>query len=148
MAFSLSAATLTAYATAGGAYGLGTRQQLAMLVWAVLAAGLLSGLLPRVRPAAPVRLAATGLVLLTALTTASLAWSESAERTVPEIARVLHVLGILLLVGLAVDRSSVVPVLAGCVAAGAIVCAEALGSRLVPGALPSEGSSASSAPRG
>ena len=140
-AFGITAATLVAVAAAGGAYDVAVRQELAMLVWAALAAGLLSGVLPRARLTAAVRWAAVGLGLLLALTAASLTWTESAERTVPEIARILHVVGILLLVALAVDKSTVVPVLGGGLTAGAIVCGLALASRLVPGAFPSQHSS-------
>lgn len=140
-AFASTATTLTFLAANGGAYDVIVRDELGIVLWGVIAAGWLSGLLPRAPLTRAVRWAVGGLGLLAALTALSLTWTESAERTWAELARVLMYLGFVVLIGSIVDRDSWRSVLAGCVAGGALVCALGLGSRLVPSLLPSDRSS-------
>ena len=140
-AFASTATTLTFLAANGGAYDVIVRQELGIVLWGLIAAGWLSGLLPRAPLTRSVRWAVGGLGLLAALTALSLTWTESAERTWAELARVLMYLGFVALIGSIVDRDSWRPVLAGCVAGGALVCALGMGCRLVPSLLPPERSS-------
>lgn len=82
----------------GGGYDPLTHDQVGIAVWWVLLVGVLVGALPRI---GPTRLALVALGLLAAFvawTALSLIWTESAERTSAELARMLAYLGIFSLV--------------------------------------------------
>jgi hypothetical protein len=113
-----------------GAYDVVVRHEHGIVVWWVLALGLLAGVLPRARPPRAALAPVAALAALAAWTALSLAWTESAERTLVEVGRVLAHLGLLVLVLTVLDartwRAAAGGVLAGAVA----VCAVALGARL------------------
>ncbi len=83
------------YVIRGGSYDLLPRQEIAVGIWWILAAGFAAGVLPRAKPTlglAPV----AALLLLGAWTALSLIWTQSDERTVAEAARVVGFLGLML----------------------------------------------------
>src|SRR3954454_3985930 len=119
-------------ASDGGLYGLIPRTEASVLVWWVLTLALALGLLPRAVPTRPL---ATGLVAIAGLAAwvaIGLAWTDSAERTMVELARVLGFAGLLLVVSICFPGSAWrVGVVAVTVAAVG-VCTIALVSRLAP----------------
>ena len=120
----------------GGSYDLVVRQEYGLVVWWVIAIGVGIGLLPRVRPAAPARVVLGALLAYALWTALSLTWTESSERTFTELARALDYLGVVLLLGLAVDRRTWRSAAAGLGAGALTVCLLALVSRLAPSAFP------------
>ncbi len=137
-AFVIAGGLATAYALQGGAYDTLVRQQAGLLVWLALAAGLATGVLPRSRPRRGAWVLIGGLASFVLVTALSLAWTESAERTIAEVARNLGYLGIVLLVLCSADRRTVPAACAGLVSAGVLVCGLALASRLAPAAFPAD----------
>ena len=113
-----------------------TRQQDGIAVWWVIGIGAALSLLPRGRVARGgiwVLAAFAGLVAWTAL---ALLWTDSDERTLAEIVRVVHYAGIVLLVWLLASATTWRSAAAGLLAAAAAVCAIAVASRLFPEQLP------------
>ena len=131
--FAGSAALLVAYAVDGGSYDIIARQEFGLVIWWVLFLGAAAALLPARRPGAPVVVAILALAGLALWTAASFSWSQSDERTLTELARVLHHLGLFLLVLVLAGRERWVAVVGGATAAAVIVCGLALGTRLAPG---------------
>ncbi len=82
----------------GGSYGPIPRGELLVLILWVLALGVALGLLPQRRLPWGAALAVAALVALAVWTALGLLWTESAERTVSEVARTLGFAGLLLLV--------------------------------------------------
>lgn len=116
-----------------GAYDVVVRQQVAVVLWWLLALALLAGLLPRTRPAAPGWVVIVALVLLGGWTTMSLLWTSDDARTLIEVARVAMHLGVVVLVATALDRHTWRPAIAGAAAAAAFITLAALSRRLFPG---------------
>ena len=81
-------------------------------------------------------LPAVGLLALVAITALGLTYSESDERTVNEIARVLHYAGVIILVVCVLDGRTWRFAAAGLVAGAVVVSLLALGSRLWPELFP------------
>src|SRR3954462_7652053 len=81
VAFAGAAALPTWLALHGGGYDLGIRQQTALVVWWVIAAGFALGALPRVRLASSLLVPGIALAGLVCWTLLSLTWTESSERT-------------------------------------------------------------------
>src|SRR4051794_36347298 len=81
VAFAGAAALPTWLALHGGGFDLVIRQQTAVVVWWVIAAGFAIGLLPRGRPDASLIVPAAALAGLILWTLLSLTWTESSERT-------------------------------------------------------------------
>jgi hypothetical protein len=137
-AFLLAAALLLVHALQGGSYDVVVRSQLAILLWWTITLGAVLGVLPRTR--APLALLVAGLALagLAVWTAASFGWSDSDERTTVEVARVVHHLGVLVLVSLVAGRRTWTSAAAGVAAAAALVCAMAFVSRLAPDVLVAE----------
>ncbi len=136
VAFVVAFALLAVLALEAGGYGLITRQQFALGVWGAVAAGLLLGAFPRgvpVRALAIPAAAAAGLIAWLAL---SLLWTESDERTVAELARLLGYLGLITLALLALNRHTFGAAAAGISFATLGITALAVGSRLFPQLLP------------
>src|SRR2546421_1353572 len=104
LAFSVPLALVLYYALRGGSYDIVVRQEEALAVWWVLGLGYLFGLLPRTRPPRALLVPVAALFLFAVWTAFSLIWTESSERTFAELARVLHYVGVLLLVLALVDR--------------------------------------------
>ncbi len=115
-----------------GAYDVVVRQQVAVVLWWLLALAFLAGLLPRTRPAAPGWAVLGALVLLGTWTALSLLWTSDDARTLVEVARVAMHLGVVLLVATALDRSSWTAAIAGAAAAAAFITLAALTRRLFP----------------
>jgi tetratricopeptide (TPR) repeat protein len=91
------ATAIAFYALSSGGYDIVTRGRVGVLIWLVLAIGLATGLFPRHRPLKWLAWPVGSLVLLTLLTGSALVWTESTERTMVELARVLHHLGVLVI---------------------------------------------------
>jgi tetratricopeptide (TPR) repeat protein len=122
----------------GGGYDVVVRHQVAIAVWALIALGLASGLLPRSRLTPHAWLALGGLTALAVLTLLSHAWTESDERTTAETARVLQYLGVVTLAYMALNRYTWQGAAAGFAAGAVIVPFLAVGSRLFPDLLADE----------
>src|SRR4051794_29693227 len=90
----LLGAALLITAVRGGSYDAVPRTEGFFMVWWVLLLSTALGLLPRYWPAPAILLVAAALVGLAAWTAMSLLWSDSAERTFAEIARVLGFAGL------------------------------------------------------
>ena len=136
LAFGLSAAAIALLALRGGTYDVVARQEAGILIWWVLGFGILLGVLPRSRPDRGVLLPLAALAGLGAWTAASLSWTESDERTLVEVCRVVTYLGLLLLVIAGLDRRTWGAAAAGAVAGALLVAALAAASRLLPGPFP------------
>ena len=120
----------------GAAYDIVTRQQIALSVWSLIALGLALGVFPRGtlgRPALVPLLGAAGLVAWMLL---SFTWTESAERTTAEIARVLGYAGLITLALLGLNRHTFRAAAAGISVAAFAVIAVAVISRLSPSTFP------------
>jgi O-Antigen ligase len=120
----------------GGGFDPLVHDQVGIAVWWIALAGVAVGALPRRRPEA---LAWTALGLLSAFalwTALSLGWTDSADRTFADLARVLTYLGVFVLALLLRSSRGARRVVAGVAAAIAAVAAVALISRMRPGAFP------------
>src|SRR4051812_50123792 len=93
IAFAGAAALPTWLALHGGGYDLVIRQQTALVVWWVIAAGFAFGVLPRGRPDRGLIIAGAALAGLILWTLLSLTWTESSERTWAEISRLIGYAG-------------------------------------------------------
>lgn len=133
LAFLLVGAGFTLLGRDGGAYDIVVRQEIAVVLWWVLALAFLAGLLPRTRPDRSGLLVIAGLVLLGIWTAASLGWTSSDERTVTEIARVGAHLGVVVLLATTLGPATWRSALAGLTAGAVALCLIALGSRITHG---------------
>ncbi len=136
LALVLAAALVIAYALPGGAYDIVIRQEYGLAIWGLLALGFATGVLPRARPSRGALIVLGTLVAVAAWTGVSLAWSDSAERTTAELARVVDYVGVCVLVGSLLDRTLWRAAVTGLTLGAVIVCALAVGSRLDPAAFP------------
>lgn len=134
--FVAGVALVLLYALRGGAYDLVVFESYGLIVWWILALGILVGVLPRSRPGRAVLLLIVALLAYTVWTAISLLWSESAERTTIEIARSLDYLGLLALIAVTLDRRNWRPAAAGVGFGAGVVCLLAVGSRLFPSIFP------------
>jgi hypothetical protein len=134
----VAAGVTVAYALPGGAYDLVTRQEYGIVLWGVLGAGWVLGLLPRSRPSGLTLAFIALLIGYAAWIALSLNWTDSAERTTTELARVVHYIGLVGLIVSILDRSSWRPAAIGIGFGALVVCALAVASRLVPTAFPSD----------
>jgi hypothetical protein len=135
-AFAAALAVVGFLALSGGGYDLVPRQELALVVLGALAAAAALGWLPRGRLdgalAVPV-VAGCGLALWTAL---SFSWTDSEERTLAELARLLGYLGLAGLALAALTRETFRAAAAGLSVAAVAVAALALAGRLFPDLVP------------
>jgi len=138
IAFALPAAAVVVYALRGGAYDIVVRQEFGMAVWWVLLLGLVTGVLPRAKPPPGAAVPAIGLAALAAVTALGLMYSDSDERTVDELARVLHYGGIVALTVSLVDAGTWRYATAGLTSGAVLVSLLALGSRLFPDLYPAD----------
>ncbi len=121
----------------GGSFAAVERLQGSIAVWWILGLGAAFGSLPQRRPSRAALFACAGLLALAGWTALGLLWTDSAERTTAEVARVLGYAGLVGLVGCtfgARDRRIVVGALT---AVAGVVCVLALVARLAPGVLAS-----------
>ncbi|UUY02893.1 O-antigen ligase family protein [Svornostia abyssi] len=132
-AFLLTFGGIVLLALEQGAYDVVVRQQVAVVLWWLLALAFLAGLLPRTRPATPGWVVIGALLLLGGWTALSLLWTSDDARTLIEVARVAMHLGVVVLVATALDRHTWRPAIAGAAAAAAFITLAALSRRLFPG---------------
>ena len=123
---------LLAAALAGGTYALIPRSEWFVVIWWSLTLGVSFGLFPRARPDRAIFLAVLCWIALIAWLAASLAWTESAERSVIELTRVTGLMGIVIAVGWSFVGREWRLAAAALTAAAAGVCLVALVSRLAP----------------
>lgn len=138
MAFGIPLVLLLYYALRGGSYDIVTRQQEALVIWWVIGIGFAVGVLPRARPHRSVLVPLALVAVLAVWTALSLGWSESEEHTFAELARVLHYLGLLVLVWSAVDERTWRQAAGGVVTAALVVAILSVASRLFPGPFPAD----------
>ena len=136
IAFAGAAALPTWLALHGGAYDLVIRQQTALFVWWVIAAGFAIGVLPRVRLDRSMLIPAIALAGLVLWTLLSLTWTESSERTWAEFSRVLGYAGFAVLAWSALNRYTFRAAASGLSVSAVAVCVLAVGSRVMPSSFP------------
>jgi hypothetical protein len=120
----------------GGGYDPLVHDQVGIAVWWIVLAGVLVGALPR-RPLTPLAWTALGLLAAFALWTAlSLGWTESAEQTFADLARVGTYVGVFLLALLARGPGALRRTIAAMGAGIAVVALVGLLSRLHPAWFP------------
>jgi tetratricopeptide (TPR) repeat protein len=120
----------------GGGYDVVVRSEAGVAIWWIVLLGALVGILP-VRPLGRAEQVGLGLLLALALWTAiGISWSESSERSVEEVSRVLIFVGVLALALSAQDREALRRTVRAVGAAIAVVGLLALLSRLEPSWFP------------
>lgn len=119
-----------------GGYDVTVRGEVGLAIWWVILIGALSGFLiiERIRRAAWILIG--GLAVLALWTGLGIAWSESAERSLIELARVITFLGVFVLGASLQGREGLRRTIAGVGSAIAVVGALALVSRLEPSWIP------------
>lgn len=123
----------------GGGYDPLVHDQVGIAAWWLLLLGVLVGALPRLRPP-PLALAALGLFAAFAVWTAlSLTWTESAERTAADLARIVTYLGVFALALSTRERDGAQRLVGAVAAAIALVALVGLLSRLHPAWFPGAG---------
>jgi O-Antigen ligase/Tetratricopeptide repeat len=120
----------------GGSYGLDSRATLAVAAWWSILMAVVLGLWPLVRPPRAALLAGGLLTGFAALTLASMAWAESAERAFTEFNRVALYLGIFLVAVLAGTRANAARWSDGIAVGITAIGVVALITRLFPDVLP------------
>jgi len=116
----------------GGGFDPLVHDPVGIAIWWVAVAGLIAARLPRGRLSAPEWTALGLLGAFAAWTTLSLIWTESAEATTADLARILLYLGVFALAILVRIGADVARVVGAVAAAIAAVCVVALLSRLHP----------------
>jgi hypothetical protein len=135
---SLSFLVLTYFALNHGSYSLLDRQQMAVFVWLAIGVAAICGVLPAVKPPRVLLIPLIAILAFAAWTLLSLAWTESAERTFAEFARIVGYLGVLVLVWIGVGRTTWRLIAAGLLSAGVLVCFLTMLSRFWPAMFPSD----------
>ena len=125
-------------ALSGGGYDTILRTEVGLLAWSFILLGALVGVIPRVRltPAAWVALALLGGFLV--WTWVAVAWSQSEEWTLIEVARVATYLGVLALALAVVRHGTARSLLNGVASAIALVAGLAVLYRLAPSLFPAD----------
>jgi hypothetical protein len=137
LAFVGAVALVLMFALRGdGSYDLVVRQEYGLAIWWIVAVGVAIGLLPRTRLSRPLLALLAAILAYTIWTALSLTWTESSESTFTELARCLDYLGLVLLLGMVLDRRTWRAAAAGLGAGALLVCLLALASRLAPSAFP------------
>jgi tetratricopeptide (TPR) repeat protein len=127
---------IVAISLEGGGYDVIVRDGVGIGAWAALAIGLLSGVLPLTRLDRPAWIALALLAALSGWTALSLTWTESADRTFDELARILTYLGVFGLAFALQGPGGSRRLLAAVGAAIAVISALALLSRVHPAWFP------------
>jgi hypothetical protein len=128
------AGVLGLYALRGGTFDVVPRAELGIAAWWAIGLGWATGLLPCARLGGWALAPLAGLVALAAWTALSLTWTESAERTGGEIARLAHHIGFLALALSLVGPRTWRAAAAGAAAGALTVCAITVAARLWPAA--------------
>lgn len=131
--FALALTLLLAFE--GGGYDLVIRQEAGLAIWALIALGLATGVLPRARLTTAAWVALGGFGAFAALNLLAHSWTDSDERTTAELARVLQYGGVVVLAYLALNRYTWRGAALGFAAAALVVPFLAVGARLFPDAL-------------
>jgi O-antigen ligase len=120
----------------GGGYDVVVRSEVGVAIWWIVLLGALVGVLP-VRPLGRAELIGVGLLLaFGAWTAIGISWSESSERSLEEVGRVLTFVGVLALSISTQDREALRRTVRAVGAAIALVGALALLSRFEPSWFP------------
>src|SRR3954451_23197839 len=124
-------------AFSNGTYGVTARDSVAVAVWWLLALAIGTGAMPVARVPSPALAGGAALAGFVALSGASIAWSDSAERAFDEMNRGLLSLGIFALVVAGARRASAARWSDGIAIGIAALGLFALGVRLFPHLIPS-----------
>lgn len=111
---------------------------MAVFIWVAIGVAAAFGLLPAVRPPRILLIPLSAILLLAAWTLLGLTWTESAERTFAEFARIIGYLGVLVLVWIGVGRRTWRLLAAGLLTAAVLVSVLVVASRLWPSAFPTD----------
>ena len=129
-AFAATAGLTLVLALNGGGYDVVSREQMAIVIWTVIALGFAFGVFPRGRP----QPAAVGAVIvlgaLAALTALALSWTDSDEATFEELARVVGYAGFVVLAYCSLNRHTFRAAAAGLMAAALTVPLLSIAARL------------------
>lgn len=129
-------ALILCLALAGGGYDVLVRSEVGVAIWWIVLLGALVGVLPA-RGLGRVELLGLGLLLgLAAWTAIGIGWSESSERSVDEVSRVLTLLGVFALSLSSQDRGALGRTVRAVGAATVFVAGLSLLSRLEPSWFP------------
>ncbi len=101
-----TAGLVVLYCLRNGTYDLVARGEMSLLIWIALGLGWATGVFPRERPSRFLWPVVAGFLGLAIWTTIALGWTESDERTVIELGRVIHHAGVFLLAASVLTRSS------------------------------------------
>ncbi len=119
----------------GGGYDVVIRQEVGLVIWALIALGLAVGLLPRARLTPAAWVALGGFAAFATFNLLAQSWTDNDERTTAELARVLQYGGVVALAYLALNRYTWRGAALGFAAAALVVPFFAVGARLFPGLL-------------
>jgi hypothetical protein len=136
LAFAIAAAVPVYYALRGGSYDIVVRQEEAIVIWLVVGLGYGLAIFPRSRPPRGVLLPLGAIALLALWIAIGFSWTDSDERTLAELARVLHYGGLLLLVWGLIDRTTWRAAAGGLAVGAVFIACLAVASRLAPGSFP------------
>lgn len=120
------------YALRGGSYDIVPRQEEALVLGWALAFGLAFGIFALRRPTLAQGFTFAGFSLLAVLAVVALSWTESDERTVAELARIVHYLALLALGYLVIDTKNWIAAVGGLLTGAVGVCAIAVANRIDP----------------
>jgi tetratricopeptide (TPR) repeat protein len=137
LAIAVAAAAFTAAAVRGGSYDIVARAEAFLLVWWLLCLGLALGLRGWA-PAGAAGIAIAALLALAAWMAVGLIWTESDQRTVGEVTRVVGLTGVLVLATTQAGPRDWRFAVGGLTVTTVLVCALALASRLAPELVPSD----------
>jgi tetratricopeptide (TPR) repeat protein len=138
LAFVTAGGILVLYALRGGSYDIVVRQEMGLGIWWVLGLGFALGLLPRSRVPRSRLLGVAAMVCLGIWVAIGFAWTESDERTMAELGRIVAFAGLLLLPLVLIRPGTWRAAAGGLVAAALGICALAVASRLLPGSFPND----------
>ena len=132
LAFAAAAGLIVVLALDDGGYDIVTRQELGVVIWAVIALGVAFGVLPRGRPTVGAWVALGSIAAFAVLNVVALGWTESEEKTFAELARVLQYAGLVTLAYSALNRDTWRAAAAGLATAALVVPLLSLVARLAP----------------
>ena len=135
IAFTISSVLVLVLAFEGGGYDVADRHQIGLVVWAAITLAIAFGVLPRSVPTPTGIAALIGFAALAGVTALSLRWTESDERTVEELGRVVTYAGFVTLAYLGLSRYTARAAAIGISAAVLLLPVFSLTSRLAPGLL-------------
>lgn len=120
----------------GGGFDVLVSQETSLVLWWAVAVGCAVGMLPRGARDRDLVLPAIGLVALVAWTVLSLTWTESDERTMTELARLLGYAAIVVVAWATLNLYTFRAAAAGLSTAALLIPVIAVASRLIPASFP------------